>query len=71
MNQIGIEPDLISAVGNGGKEGYVLSDDLNDPGADTLDGATAYNNIQEKSIPLYDQDGTTIIGTYTISNSAY
>ena len=45
MNQIGIEPDLIAAVGNNGIEGYVLSIDINDSDASNLNEADIYSNF--------------------------
>lgn len=71
LNQIGIEPDLIAAVGNNGIEGYVLSIDINDSDASNLNEADIYNKMRDKAIPLYSQDGTTVIGSYTISKDIY
>lgn len=67
LNQIGIEPDLIAAIGNNGVAGYVRSNDINDDGATGLAEAYAYNNIVcDKTIPLYDFDGEKEIGSFTI-----
>src|SRR5262245_59736850 len=51
------DPDLIAAYGTHGLLGYVLAVDLDEPmptGLQTGDG-------QPRSIPLYDQDGVTVI----------
>lgn len=78
------EPDLISAVGVDGTEGYVYSKDLNGDMPKTPEEAVAQTNaIREKTararsnepvvvrtIPLYDVDGKTVIGEFAITNSA-
>jgi len=64
------EPDLISAVGVNGTEGYVRSEDLNGKLPNTPEEAVAYNRKlkTERLIPLYDVDGKTIIGEFKIRN---
>lgn len=66
LNQIGIEPDLIAAIGDDGTIGYVLAEDINVPGASTLDEAESYNAESDKEIPLYNKEGDTVIGKFTI-----
>jgi hypothetical protein len=75
------EPDLISAIGtalngNGRVTGYVLRSQLDaDTGADVTTPAQAVawteahtgSKATAVSIPLYAQDGTTVIGTFTIA----
>ena len=74
------EPDLISAIGtglngNGPVTGYVLKSQLDaNTGADVTTPAQAVAwtkahtgpNATTVSIPLYAQDGTTVVGTFTI-----
>jgi hypothetical protein len=61
------EPDLISAIGEGNIEGYVKKEDLQQPTPENPEEAIAMmENEESKEIPLYDVDGETIIGTFTI-----
>ena len=65
-------PDLISAVGDNGTEGYVYKTDLFPPAyATTGDVDTAriaaFNEIGERTLPLFAQDGTTMVDTLTTS----
>lgn len=68
------EPDLIEAYGDDGTSGYVRADDLNGP-APTREEVLEHIDAQEKGaipdvrIPLYESDGTTVIGTFTIEGS--
>ncbi|WP_017624897.1 hypothetical protein [Nocardiopsis chromatogenes] len=68
------EPDLIEAYGDDGTPGYVRADDLNGP-APTREEVLEHIDAQEKGaipdvrIPLYESDGTTVIGTFTIEGS--
>lgn len=68
LEQHNIHPDLISAIGDNGVEGYVKAIDLEEPMPDTLEEAIEYqNNISsERTINLYKNDGITVIGTYTV-----
>lgn len=67
LNQIGIEPDLIAAIGNNGVAGYVRSNDINDEGAVDLVDAYSYNNtVCDRTIPLYDSNGEQKIDSFTI-----
>jgi len=64
--EIGYEADLILAEGEDGVLGYVRAEDL----ADTVDSpeeAQAANG--NRYIPLYTEDGVTIIGSYFVGDS--
>lgn len=56
------EPDLILVQDMAGNQGYIRADDLE--GAQTLEEAFSYS--QKKSIPMYLQDGETVIGEFTL-----
>ncbi len=62
-------PDLIRAEGEDGVVGYVKSTDL-EPSMSSPEEAIAYSKLMEKlghqSIPLYKEDGKTIIGEFVI-----
>lgn len=62
-------PDLILAEGVNGVKGYVKASDLS-PEVKTIEEALAYNKQHKggRYIPLYLQDGKTIIGEFYISN---
>lgn len=60
-----ILPDLIPAVGTNGKPGWVEYDLLTYGAAPEL---TA-DGVKQAPIPLYDTDGTTVIGTVDVSVS--
>ncbi|KMZ43134.1 MULTISPECIES: hypothetical protein [Bacillales] len=64
---VGEFPDLISAVGTNGEEGYVRAEDLT-PKVKTIQEALEQNhdkgNVQ--IIPLYDVDGETQIGEFEL-----
>jgi len=64
---IGVEPDLIAAVGTNGLEGFVKSSDL-DPGVTSPEEAIVYMNTigDTLSIPLYAVDGTTVLGEFVL-----
>lgn len=53
---VGNDPDLIAAVGIGGTDGYVRADDLS---AETT----------KQEIPLYNVQGTTVIGSFALAPS--
>ncbi|MGL4914175.1 MAG: hypothetical protein ACRC3Y_17265 [Romboutsia sp.] len=60
-----MDPDLIEAIGDGDVEGYVRSEDVF--GHDnTYDSENPNKKI---SIPLYEVDGATVIGEFTIDNA--
>jgi len=66
-------PDLIRAMGTNGKEGYVYFKDLQGFIPNNPEEAVAYMIELEKTgfpsrfIPLYTQDGKTVIGEYEIA----
>lgn len=70
LNQIGIEPDLISAIGTNNVSGYVRASDL-EPDITSPEEALEYQKALEtfKTIPLYAEDGVTVIGSFVIDNS--
>jgi len=64
-----VEPDLTLVLGNDGVVGYVLSTDLNPVFANPDEVAAwllEHPVTEDRDIPLYDKDGTTVIGTFTI-----
>lgn len=65
-------PDLISATGENGVNGYVKATDLNS-NVSTPEEAYAYQKSMEelgyKSIPLYKSDGKTVIGGFRLYSS--
>ena len=71
LNQMGIEPDLIKALGENGVIGYVKADDLdNSPVICPEDISEYLSNLSEhRTIPLYAEDGITVIGSFVIDNS--
>jgi hypothetical protein len=66
------DPDLIAAVGTNGARGYVKATDLNGPSFSSPQEAIAYQeaNRDGRSIPLYESDGTTVIGEFVIGNGS-
>lgn len=58
-------PDLVAAYGTNGAFGYVLASDRPQP-AETLAEALAHRP-ETSTIPLYAQDGETVIGSFKIS----
>lgn len=65
---IGTEPDLISAIGTNGVKGYVKAKELT-PKFSSIEEAIAYSkNDDTQIIPLYDADGTTVIGQFEMIN---
>lgn len=70
LNSIGIEPDLISALGENGIVGYVKSEDLDSFSIDNPDEAEYYeaNKPLYRAIPLYESDGETKIGEFVVDN---
>lgn len=70
---VGVEPDLIAAVGVDGTEGYVRSTELNGgPQPKSPEEAVAYMKALESApysvcrIPLYAADGKTVIGSFQV-----
>ena len=67
-----VEPDLISAIGIDGKNGYVLSSDLIGSDPATPEEAVKHQMEKEKGnqrIPLYDKDGKTVIGQFELTTN--
>jgi hypothetical protein len=64
----GYEPNLISAVGEDGTEGYVYATDLNGRIPNTPEEAVELmaHRSDSRDIPLYKNDGKTIIGIFRI-----
>ncbi|GED61533.1 peptidase [Brevibacillus formosus] len=65
-NIIGEEPDLISAVGTDGVEGYVRADDLTPVTSIKEALEQTIENGEVRTIPLYDVDGETVIGEFKL-----
>lgn len=66
-NTIGVEPDLIAAVGTNGVNGYIKAEELT-PEVSTVEEALALmgENGSVRTISLYDVDGTTILDQFDI-----
>ncbi|MBD3919665.1 hypothetical protein H8B09_12950 [Paenibacillus sp. PR3] len=65
-----MEPDLISATGVDGTNGYVFKTDLDGVMPKSPKEALEQQKNRPaagRDIPLYDQEGTTVIGTFHIS----
>lgn len=64
---IGVEPDLIAAIGTNGVEGYVRSSDFA-TGVMSPEEAIVYmDNLSDSiSIPLYDVNGSTVLGEFVL-----
>lgn len=60
-------PALIGAVGDNGVEGYVRFDDLEGPQPSTPEEALKMSG-QERVIPVFAEDGTTVVDHYTIGS---
>ena len=72
LNEIGIEPDLILAMGKDGTVGYVKAADLEGPEINTPEEALA-DQMQrpgQREIPLYLEDGETVIGSFVVGTAA-
>lgn len=78
LEEIGVSPDLILAVGTNGKIGYLKAADLNMSSITTPEQAVAYASfiesqmntqslLQPPTIPLYESDGVTVIGEFELS----
>jgi hypothetical protein len=57
-------PELIRAVGDSGIEGYVRFEDLEGPRPSSPEEALEFSGT-DRVIPLYAEDGRTVIDTYT------
>lgn len=62
-------PDLIRVIGINGVEGYVYSNDINLE-LNTLDEVLNYINSGQPSyvVPVYAEDGTTVVDSFELSN---
>jgi hypothetical protein len=65
-SDLGSGPDLIESIGMKGTCGYVLSSDLNGEDPSTPEEAIAQENNNSRIIPLYNKDGTTVIGEFKL-----
>lgn len=57
--------DLVAVISDEGEQGYVYRDELYADEVDTLEEAVNYTD-EERVLNVYDSDGETIIGTFTI-----
>lgn len=71
LEMIGVEPDLISAVGQNGAEGYIKRTDLDYNLPSNPAEAMEYmaNRPARRTIPLYAEDGVTVLGSFVIDNT--
>ena len=60
------EPDLVAAVATNGLEGYVRRADLEGPVPASPEEALASQEDLPTSIPVYKEDGETIIGMFAL-----
>lgn len=69
--EIGVEPDLISAVGQNGVKGYIKRTDLDYNLPSNPAEAMEYmaNRPARRTIPLYAEDGVTVLGSFVIDNT--
>lgn len=65
--EIGYEADLILAEGENGVLGYVRASDLDDT-VESPDEVQSSNG--DRYIPLYSEDGVTVIGSYFVGDAA-
>lgn len=63
-------PDLISAIGVNGIEGYIYAKDLN-PKLNTLAEVLDYidSGVQDYTVLVYDEDGITVVDTFEVKAS--
>lgn len=69
-------PDLVAVIGDHGKEGYVVSADLEaEPEVGNPEEALAYMAELKKRgpirLPVYSDDGVTVVDTFTIGTPAH
>lgn len=65
----GGEPDLIAAIASNGKRGYVKRIDMESPRPKNPEEAVALTKANEgktKTVPVYDQEGQTVIGEFVM-----
>lgn len=65
--EIGYEADLILAEGENGVLGYVHASDLDDTVGSPEE---VYTANEGRYIPLYSEDGVTVVGSYFVGDSA-
>ena len=69
LEAIDYMPDLVSAVGEDGTEGYILKEDFLPPATPSSpEEAIQMQNsgtFDHKEVPLYASDGKTVLGTYS------
>jgi len=64
------EPDLILVVATNGERGYALKTDLEGPTPSSPEDAVRQTmNQTSRTIPVYESDGTTLIGEFLIDVS--
>lgn len=70
LNEIGVEPNLIEAMGGNGVIGYVRAEDLQDRVINNPIEAAEYMDefVAEREIPVYDSEGVNVIDTFKITN---
>lgn len=65
------EPDLILSIGTDGEIGYVLKTDMNPPAprnpAEAIAQSDAIKRAGTRLIPLYMEDGKTVIGSFRLN----
>lgn len=62
-------PDLVAVIGDGGKSGYVLADELLNDGVASPDEALAANQSNRERprvLQVFDKDGVTVIDRFTL-----
>ncbi|GMA37790.1 hypothetical protein [Demequina litorisediminis] len=66
------EPEFIQAWGEDGTLGFVKSADLEPVKVSSPEDAARANDVADKvfSIPLYDEDGKTVIGEFLVNDGA-
>jgi hypothetical protein len=63
------DPDLVQVIATNGQTGYVYSSQLNPPAPSSPAAAVAQQtkNTDGQFIPVYAQDGTTVIGQFEVA----
>lgn len=69
LNSIGVEPDLILALGTNGIEGYVRSADLDREYVPKNPTDALMHQEQAHEIPLYAEDGKSVLGSFAIQKN--
>lgn len=65
LSELG-EPNLMLAEGENGTNGYVKKEDLHGPQPKTPEEAVKLNTTKPRAIPLYNDDGETVIGKFIV-----